>query len=197
MSSEIPLSILKAFLSDARLGRYENTGAAVDNYLKNLKTSAQFYQKLHWLEVGLRNAINAALAKKYGPNWLESGKITLGPVEQNQIAKARQTLGKLSDQINENDIVAALSFGFWVNLFNSPYENIWRTCLRQMFVNCNHGLSRKEFRKMLHPLLTLRNRIAHYEPIIFMNLAEHEKVIDTIVQWLSDDIYQLIKNPQK
>ena len=88
-------------------------------------------------------------------------------------------------------MVAELSFGLWVNLFNFPYEKIWRFPLRHAFAGYKGTLERREISKKLHPILKLRNRIAHYEPILGYDLPKMQQDIADIVRWIEPNINEL------
>ena len=92
-------------------------------------------------------------------------------------------------------VVAALSFGFWVSLTGSGgrltsgskanYEmTLWRPALRRAFPH-REKLTRKQVHRPLNDLRTLRNRIAHHEPIFARDLAgDHERILD-VAGWIS------------
>lgn len=164
---------------------------AVALYLKNLEECQRFYSGLHWLEVGLRNAMNRELTAKYGAAWYDNPRIRLEPIELRQIEKARETLRRERKPDTNGDIMATLSFGFWVNLYNKPYEDLWRLVLRKAFPGCMSAISRKELRECLHPMLKLRNRIAHYEPILGYDLPKMQQDIETLVRWIEPEMKEL------
>ena len=87
-------------------------------------------------------------------------------------------------------VVAALSFGFWVSLLGrggrgTDYERtLWRPALRDAFPHCSR-LTRRQAHGPLNSLRSLRNRIAHHEPIFSRNLDEdHERILE-ISGWIS------------
>ncbi len=195
------IELFEYFLSPERLGAYIRMADgrpdnAVALYLCNLDHCQRFYKKLHWLEIGLRNAINRQLSIHYGSMWFDSRNIALGAIEKQQIKKAKDTLLKNNKPITNANIVAALNFGLWVNLFNSPYENLWRFNLRKSFPGCRTTLQRKELRAKLHPVLGLRNRIAHYEPIIYLDLAKLNQDIEDIISWIEIKILPTMQEMQ-
>jgi hypothetical protein len=185
--------ILKRFLSSDRLATYlrmangqaEN---AADLYIKNLLESQNLYAKLHWLEIGMRNAINRELSMKYGAEWFDNPHLGLGEREQSHIQKAKDHLARNRKPQTNGNMVAELNFGLWVNLFNSPYERLWRYPLRKAFAGYQGALQRHEISKKLHPILKLRNRIAHYEPILEYDLPSMQQDIIDIVRWIEPNI---------
>jgi hypothetical protein len=130
MSNAMHLSfdLLEHFISPERLNTYVrlangNKEKAADLYIENLNQCQIFYTTLHWLEIGLRNAMNRELSGKYGLEWFDDPYVSLGEKEKAQIIKAKEHLIRDRKPLTNGNIVAELSFGLWVNLFNFPYEN--------------------------------------------------------------------------
>src|SRR5476649_2747439 len=88
---------LAHFLSAERLATYLRIGGgdkhkAAELYIENLNQCRILYGKLHWLAIGLRNAINRQLSQKYGSAWFDNPLMGLGEKEQTQIQKAKEHL---------------------------------------------------------------------------------------------------------
>lgn len=180
---------LEAFVSAQRLQRYlkeaeGNHEEAVRCYLANLDISRDIYALLHWLEVGLRNRINNILIQRFGELWFASDALVFSAIEQQQLTKARESLAKERKSLDNGRIVASLHFGFWINLFNSPYEELWRHCLRQVFSGHPAPLARKFIRVELGHIHRIRNRVAHYEPISLREVNETKHRILQMIQWM-------------
>jgi len=193
---KIPHNILEKFLSIERLGKYlsmagNDHAKAVSLYLENLNKCQTLYINLHWLEIGLRNAINRQLSARFGNEWYNNPKLILEEIEQSHVRNAQDRLLKDGKDVSNGNMVATLSFGFWVNLFNKPYENLWRICISRSFPARHASIDRKEMRKKLHPLLRLRNRIAHYEPILQHKLPQAKQDIVDIVHWIEPNMPEI------
>jgi Abi-like protein len=191
----IPFDILESFISHERLGTYVRMASgskekAADLYIENLNQCQILHTRLHWLEIGLRNAMNKQLSFKYGKDWYDNAGMGLEAIEQQQIRKAKDTISKNHKRISNPDMVSALTFGLWVNLYNKPYEELWRKCLAKAFPHRPAILTRKHMRETLHPILRLRNRIAHYEPILSLDLPRMQQNIVDIVRWIEPNIHQ-------
>lgn len=195
MLKHLNYDTLAHFLSAERLATYVRAAAnnhekAADLYIENLKQCSILYGKLHWLEVGLRNAMNRELSQKYGAEWFDNPHIGLNEKDISQIEKAKAQLHKENKPLTNSNIIACLSFGFWVNLFNYDYDTLWRHCLRRTFAA--DRLERKRISGTLHPILKLRNRIAHYEPIVGLNnLPKMQQDMVDIVRWIEPNITEL------
>jgi hypothetical protein len=70
-------------------------------------------------------------------------------------------------------IVADLSAGFWVALLGSGYEVpfVWRYNLARVFP-LEPSLDVKTAHTLCEQVLTLRNRVAHHEPVFRMTLED-------------------------
>jgi len=185
--------MLENFLSTERLHTYlrlaeGNERKAIDLYVENLRQCQIFYFKLHWLEIGLRNVINRQLSEKYGDQWFNNPRIGLNEKDKLQIQKAKNNLEKERKSLTNGNLISELNFGFWVNIFNLYYDTLWRHCLRQAFTPKTGVLERKQLSKRLHPILKLRNRIAHYEPIVDYDLPKIGQDIIDIVQLIEPNI---------
>ena len=132
-------------------------------------------------EVALRNAIHRRLAERYGEAWYDNPDAGLDRGAVERIASARMVSARDGHDEGPPRIVAALSFGFWVSLLGpggrvaagrkANYEmTLWRPALRGAFVHCAR-LTRKEAHRPLNSLRTLRNRIAHHEPVFARDLG--------------------------
>ncbi len=157
---------------------------AINLYLKNMNFSESLFSILHVVEVVLRNKIHNHFKSKEGEFWYQSNNDFLQESEQMAL---RETLKDCSkrNQLKSGDIIAGLRFGFWTALFGRKYEELWRHELRCIFQTDNRPLMRKQISVMLQDLRKLRNRIAHHECILKMNLLEQYKNSVQLISWLS------------
>ncbi|MCY4591378.1 MAG: hypothetical protein OXE86_12625 [Alphaproteobacteria bacterium] len=191
---------LEVFLSRERLGTYlvaarENREGAVRLHVWNTAVSAAFYEPLQGLEIALRNAMNRRLGERYGDAWYDNGRAGFDRGALERIANTRAKLARDGHSDDPHRVVAALSFGFWVSLLGpggrmaagrrANYEmTLWRPALRGAFPH-RAPMTRRQAHRPLNVLRTLRNRIAHHEPIFARNLvADHERILD-VAGWIS------------
>lgn len=157
--------------------------AALKLYTWNTAAPSAFYGPLQTLEVTLRNAVHGAPSTSRGARWFDDGQL-LRPAEIRMVGDATQHLHDLGKQPTPGRAVAELSYGFWVALFANAYDTtIWRTDLHKLFTpraKNRHGLH-----DTLDRLRTLRNRIAHHEPIFQRKLEDDYRRIRNIVGFLS------------
>lgn len=195
------LGELEASLSPERLGTYLATtkgdrAQAARLYTWNTAVSAAFYGSLQGLEVALRNAMHVQLAAQYGLAWYDNRPAGLDRDGLERIARAKARVRGYTYAVEAPCVGASLSFGFWVSLLGpggrigdsgrkADYERtLWRPALRRAFPHRN-PLTRKQVHSPLSSLRTLRNRIAHHEPIFARNLTRDYQWILDVTSWIS------------
>lgn len=181
-------------LSFERLAPYVaamgNVRGGLRLYEWNLAVSASFFEDLSHLEVALRNTIHHQLMLLMRrEDWWRSPTIVLGHGATNMLASAQiQAAVRVGGR--PGDVVAALSFGFWVSLLSSggsaAYETqFWRPALHRAFPD--YSGPRPPLHRKIENMRLLRNRIAHHEPIHYRHLAADHARLLTIVGWISGD----------
>ena len=203
------LDELEAAFSSERLATYLHAtqgdrGKAIRLHIWNTGVSAAFYGPLQGLEVTFRNAMHRKLADLYGNTWYDNSKAGLDRGALDRISGAKNELAREGCLDDPHRIVAVLSFGFWVSLLGpggrrvdgrkANYQmSLWRPALRGAFAHCAK-LNRKQAHGPLNALRTLRNRIAHHEPIFSRNLArDHERILE-VAGWISPATQEWIKH---
>jgi len=163
-------------------------------YVANKQISESFYSSLAVLEISLRNAIHRELSRRFKkPNWYETWQFdsTLRPLWKD-IDRATGNIIVRGRKPTPGRIVAELTFGFWTSLFNQRYEKVLWKQLRFAFP---HLAKFQRQRKTISAPLNLvrkevRNRIYHYEPIIW-NLEElqnYHRTIYLLLDWMDPKI---------
>lgn len=189
--TEENLQELESTLSSDRLVKYlektnENRQDAIHLYVWNTSISAAFYGPLQALEINLRNRINIQLSEKHGTEWIDISKSNINffhPDHVKRLQEAKEILKQKKSIITPSDIVARLSFGFWVLLLAGHHEEkLWRPTLRNVFPHID---SRRKARQILTKMKNLRNRIAHHEPIFNLRLDNHYHLILEIIGYIS------------
>lgn len=182
---------LELALSLERFGRYlEWSGGdrarAVELYTLNTKVSECLYTPLQMLEVALRNRIHAVMTEAYHETWFQDRAIILQERQAEQVAKAISDIEAERKEVTPGRIVAALTFSFWTSMFGTDYETLWQQTLHRIARRADgKGLRRKDFSGPLSQVRTIRNRIAHHEPIIAWDLRKHYGNIAAMTEWLS------------
>lgn len=179
---------IKKILSIDRYNTYYNLAdkddiKALYLYRDNIHVSQKFYALLHILEVCLRNKINYALEAKYGTGWIFSKKIFFTGAQQKIIVDLSGA--------DLKKIIPMLPFGFWTSFFNKTFEEMWRQDLRVIFDV--RKIRRGDVAQCLKSVRQLRNRIAHHEPIINLELNSYEATCYWLIQMMSPASLQWLK----
>ena len=159
---------------------------AIHLYTLNTKISESLCTPLHMLEVALRNRVHQVMSACHGPTWYDQEAHQANPVQAGMLLKARQDMVDAKKEEASGRMIAALTFGYWTAMFGKEYEDLWQTTLKDIARREDgKGLTRKAFSKPLAPIRTLRNRIAHHEPILYWTLPKHYEAVLQLTAWLS------------
>ncbi|TVO55943.1 hypothetical protein FHP91_11955 [Denitromonas halophila] len=175
--------------------------AALKLYAWNAQVSAALLAPLHVCEVVIRNAVAEAIEAQYGPKWPWSPSFerslpdpTIGYSPRKDLLSARRsatTVGK---------VIPELKFVFWQKMFTARYDQrLWSPHLQTVLPNFDLAMSVTALRlKIYHELeqiRTLRNRIAHHEPIFTRNLVDDfQKIADLIALRCAVTAEWMVKN---
>lgn len=146
-------------------------------YAWNSQCGAAFLESLHYVEVGLRNAVDSAIQTNIADpedlgSWLSCGRILdrLSSESQKQVEFAPQRIRRNARLVTHDRVVAELSFGFWWSLLESRYNrSLWQPALQFAFEG---EVRRQRLHDELNHLRLLRNRIAHHEPLFHRMLED-------------------------
>lgn len=177
------------------------------NYFWNVELCKALYPSIHALEISLRNSIHSAASIHYNtPFWFDIPDVLL----EGQVALIQVARGKLAERgkpQTSDDIVAALMLGFWVSLFNKPFELplppappnqlAWHDAHSRpssLFVETfphapNSMQSRKKISKQCNSILWLRNRVMHHETVWkYGDLADRHAAIIEMIGWINPTV---------
>lgn len=201
-------------ISEPRLSPYDYLLRPVckENSLKSYfiltDISSHFFSLLQMIEIGLKNKINIAMYE-YTQDELWFDSLTLTQPSKNLIQAARDKAVK--DFSNKkatpqtNDIVARISFGYWVYWLDKTHSqhDFWDKYAPQLF-----GVQKAELGKVFNQLIkanSLRNRLYHNEPIwkkdnlyrtdlrkAINNLIHKYDEMLALLKIISEDKYQAI-----
>jgi hypothetical protein len=189
MSSDKCELLKKQFISESRLGGYEN----FNEYKENLLVSKSFYLPLSILEISLKNSIDNHFVKAIGIDWLFD-KNFIKPQLQYKIDNAIKILNQNNKTynknkiLNHNNLMSELSFGFWIMLLKKPYQQYLRyNDLKQIFPNLPSSKDKKINRHFiftkLNKIRLFRNKVFHHDKII--NKSEYKTMMNEIYEVLS------------
>lgn len=180
------IAALETNLSAPRFAPYlvaakGNQKQAVHLYLWNSRLAKAFLFPLNIAEVSIRNAMNEAIGDEFAdPNWVLAPPFSLTPESERARLRA---LGRLSSSASADELVAALSFDFWSNLFRQQYHGLWSLpgLLEKVFPRLPAGENQATVQVRVASINKLRNRIAHHEPIHTYDHRKHYlEIVDLI-----------------
>ena len=195
---------IKASLSQARFARYlrsaaGNEDAALELYEWNTLTAQSLYVYLQSWEVTYRNKLDSFLRWKYGHDWPYDEKRLARNLSHDEKRRLGETRERQSRQrglkkVPTDAFVADLSAGFWVALLSKSYEVpfVWRHNLARVFPN-DQALTRIQAHEISTDILTLRNRIAHHEPIYDLALSKTYNDMQRLVAAMCKDTDQFAR----
>jgi len=200
------ITSLEVTLSAGRLHLYrqfasEDDIEALKLYCWNTSLSQVLYWPLHAIEVSLRNAMADRMFEEYGEDWFEkidTFKRRRGENEEvEHVEKAKRKLDKIGLEHGHDNIIAAISMGFWEGLLKDEYaQKLWQPLFSQIFPT-----DRNEAFKKVNQVKRLRNSVAHHEPI-FVHVSRRRdkrllykdyKLILKLIRWICGDTAQWIE----
>jgi len=191
-----PLPWIHQTLSVPRFGRYLRTTAgdadrAMQLYQWNLDVCEAFHSPLHWLEIPLRNALHARLTTHFGlAEWWTLAE--LAPATASKIRDAEAGVRRRRPAgYQPDDVVAALTFGFWVSLVSKTHTgSLWVPTLHGAFPH--YRGPRHDLHQSLESMRLFRNRIMHHEPIYHRDLVADRATIYRLIGYLSQDALEVV-----
>lgn len=208
------------FISEKRLRRYVaacggNTRKAMTLYRYNVELAQSMFAIIGLFEVALRNAIDRQLISLFGNEWL---KDSVMPSDIFNIPNAHKTCEIITNAYNRlrrdglyshTKLLAEMEFGVWKYMFSPVQYRQTGKCLLRIFPNRPKSSASAQYNPSyvfneLDKINTLRNRIAHHEPICFPTrrdeiytdyiLNEYQKIL-SLLSWMginsSDFLYGL------
>ena len=195
------LDQLRPSLSSDRVATYLTAAGfdadrALRIYLWNAHVGEAFHLPIQAVEVALRNSINKGLSNVWGENWWRDPHF-LRHAEREQVSDietAKVRIKRRNKVLCNGQIVATLSFGFWVAMLRPRYNPpVWSSNLRVVFPNLPEDKTRYDLADSAKQSADLRNRIWHHEPIFRMDLsAEFHRVME-LLGWICPTTAQWVR----
>jgi hypothetical protein len=173
--------------------RHQSTEKALLHYQCNIELTETFYPCISVLEIALRNAINRELQILFcREDWYSQfAHLPQLSTLNKYILQAKKQIAGRKENISQSKIIAELTLGFWVCLYNAEYERILWKNLRMVFPNMpKQERQRKNIAHPLNRFRIFRNRVFHHEPIAW-NLQQlhniHSEIL-SVIMWMDKDI---------
>jgi hypothetical protein len=171
------LNAIRAAISEPRFATYLSKAGnheeyAIALYLYNARVAKAILYPLSVVEVTLRNAVDDILVRRFGQNWHQDTALRDLILMPEGLATLDKAIKRAGQQAPRSQVVATLTLDFWSNLFRPDYGSLWRTSVNIAFPNLQHGETRHEIQNLVRPINVFRNRVAHHEPVLDLNVTD-------------------------
>lgn len=179
-------------ISEERMSRYVqscggDTRKAMTLYRYNLQLSQELFTIISCFEIALRNAINKELTNRLGSEWLKDSILPGGMFSIRNTHKTCEIITKSYQRLlheqsyTHTKLIAEMEFGVWKYMFSPVQFNQTGRVLLHVFPNKERSTAETQYNHSyffneLDKVNTMRNRIAHHEPVCFYL---QDPVIDT------------------
>lgn len=194
-------------VSPERLQRYLDAcdgdhAKTLDLYRANVHVSLEMFAIVGAFEIALRNAIDKVMTANYGPDWLRNAVLPGGffdvPQCRDHAQIIRYAYNELANKKNytHSHLLAKMEFGIWKYMFSSPQYRASGRILLHVFPNKPATTRIAQYNNTtifneLDHVNSLRNRIAHHEPICFP--TGKSEITADYIQWIYAKIERLFK----
>ena len=156
-------------------------------YLWNARLGASFHLPIQSVEVALRNRVNEALKMTFGPDWWREprfrGHLDLERLRDLEMVERRLRHKKVA--LVTDQIVASLSFGFWIGMLHKRYNpTIWSRAYTTVFTDVPAHQTRQDLFERAGQIARVRNRISHHEPLIKIDALRTYRECLELLEWL-------------
>lgn len=206
---------LQDIVSEERLQRYllacgDNKAKAMTLYRRNVSVSLEMFAVVGAFEVALRNSIDKIMTEDYGNDWLRDAILPNGifdiPACRDHARIIRSAYEKLIRQrrYTHTHLLSQMEFGVWKYMFSSPQFRASNRILLRAFPNKPTSTRETQYNHTyifneLDHVNSLRNRIAHHEPICFQ--TGFAEITTSYIKFIHHKIYTLFEwlglNPKK
>ncbi len=205
-----PREIQAAFYADVaralsveRLEAYAGDQASptvtLARYLLNLALCESLYSPLQLCEVALRNSLHRHLTHLVGcETWFDAPDFELTPWAAAEVLKAKEKIARTHRPVTAGRVIAELQFGFWTSLFEAHYEQHTRFLpagIKAVFPRLPKSQhNRKELKRTLEDIRTLRNRVFHHERIVhWTDLDAKHAAMLSVIGWVSPELHEMAR----
>jgi hypothetical protein len=167
---------------------------ALELYEWSARMASAAFETVAHLEVLVRNSIDGALAEhtneqQCGIPWFLR-RPPMNEESEAVIATVRDRLRPLGRD-TRHQIIAGLSFGFWAGMLGRKYEDLWRTSIRHAFPAS--GGSRKTVSNELEAIRKFRNRLAHHDSMLKVDIPFEMRRIHRVADYIGADAGRWIR----
>jgi len=164
-------------------------------YERNTVLSEALYGVTQAAEVALRNSIHRTLGVAHQSMWFAS--VGLTDPQADMVLEATDSIRRKNRTMTPGAIVGELNLGFWTSLISTKYEKtLWVPHLHRIFINAvkikidagknvsKVKMDRSEIYLRLESIRMLRNKIAHHELILNLDLEKLYRDTIESLNWI-------------
>lgn len=194
-------------VSAERLNRYiiasnNDEEKARNLYNANVRMSLEMFAVVGAFEIALRNAIDKIMTKHHGANWLRNAVLPGGFFDVPQCRDHAKIIKHAYEKLDNiglyshGHLLAKMEFGIWKYMFSNPQYRASGRLLLKVFPKKPTSTRRTQYNNTtifneLDHVNSLRNRIAHHEPICFhTGFAE---ITTEYIEWIYAKIKMLFE----
>lgn len=177
---------------------------ASELYLWVTELAGALHAQLSYVELAVRNAVDPRLSRwnedaGHGPEWTAAGRaapvlysLLRRPLEDARLRSSKEAAERRSGHprhgadVTHDDVVSQLMFGAWVRLVrpisgsesNTRQQLLWSAALSQAFPSADQSDDgRREIGAQLETLRRLRNRVAHHDNLLQVDVRHRQNGI--------------------
>ena len=152
-------------------------------YRFNLRLSQEMFTVISYYEVALRNAIDLIMSGALGEDWIRDSILPGGIFDNTLFSGTTRIIYKAYNELITNGkysaskLLSSMEFGVWKYMFSATQYRATGKRLLGVFPNKPKSSATMQYNNQfffneLDAINRLRNRIAHHEPICFMQDSE-------------------------
>ncbi|MFI5926174.1 hypothetical protein ACIA3K_09305 [Micromonospora sp. NPDC051543] len=177
---------------------------ACELYEWNVALSAASFEAFHYVEVVVRNAIDLAMQRHFneagrGIPWfllpISTNKAVQDSIDQSVLQVRVRLRNENSSKEKRDQVIAGLSFGFWVNLLGPKHEQLWREAIHKAFPHSSG--KRHDVVTALERLRVFRNRLAHHDSLLAADVPFRLTQMIDVLGWADPDAATWLANNER
>lgn len=185
---------VELLISSGRFNSFLEAGggdykSAVELYEWNAALTAASFEAFHYVEVIVRNAIDREL-QTYFSEAVRGIPWFLLPVVKKHQSQFQESIERVrlrlrtqsASRETRGQIVSGVDFGFWTALLHTENEELWRQAIYRAFPNSSG--KRKDVVTSLEALRLFRNRLAHHDSLLAVDVAFKLAQMKEVLSWV-------------
>jgi hypothetical protein len=189
-----------------------DTKRAMTLYRYNLKLSQEMFTLVSCFEVALRNRIDKQMTAHLGSDWLRDLVLPGGAFYSDRsVEKTKKIILNAYNELyncgdySHSKLLSVMEFGVWKYLFSNVHYRLTGRVLLHSFPNKPRSSAQAQYDhnyifRELNFINSIRNRIAHHEPICFGNpigidttyALTHYSRMMTLFLWMGIDASKML-----